>query len=220
MHYMNMRKEIISNVKEKKLIAIIREVDSKDILNLAKALYEGGINMIEVTFVQNSKGDFTNTTDAIRLIAENLGNKVYPGAGTVLTTEQVRLAKEAGARYIVTPNTDEDVIGFAKELGLVTIPGALTATEAVKAHQAGADFVKLFPIGNLGASYIKALRGPLKHIPFVAVGGVNENNVKDFIDAGAVGAGIGGNLVNKEWIRAGEYEKITALARKFVEKVQ
>lgn len=102
----------------------------------------------------------------------------------------------------------------------MTIPGALTATEVVKAHQAGADFVKLFPIGTLGASYIKALRGPLKHIPFVAVGGVNENNVKDFIDAGAVGAGIGGNLVNKEWIRAGEYEKITVLARKFVEKVQ
>ncbi len=81
---------------------------------------------------------------------------------------------------------------------------------------AGADFVKLFPVGSLGASYIKALRGPLAHIPFLAVGGVDENNIGDFLKAGAVGAGVGGNLVNKEWIRAGEFDKITAAAKKFV----
>ena len=96
------------------------------------------------------------------------------------------------------------------------MPGAMTATEVQQAYGAGADFVKLFPIGSLGSGYLKALKAPLSHIPFLAVGGVNETNAADFLKAGAVGVGIGGNLANKEWIAAGQYHKITETAKKIV----
>ena len=103
---------------------------------------------------------------------------------------------------------------------MVSMPGAMTPSEAMAAHTAGADFVKLFPAGALGAGYIKAVRAPLSHIAFLAVGGINENNAKSFIEAGCVGLGVGGNLVNKAWIEAGEFNKIAALARTFVENIQ
>ena len=103
---------------------------------------------------------------------------------------------------------------------MVTMPGALSPTEAVNAWKAGADFVKVFPIGNLGAGYLKAMKAPLGHIPMLAVGGVNEKNIADFLRAGAVGAGVGGNLVNQKWIRNGEYDKITALAQEFVKNIE
>ena len=109
---------------------------------------------------------------------------------------------------------------LARELGLVSMPGALTPTEVLTAHRAGADFVKLFPIGNLGVSYAKAVMAPISHVKLLAVGGVNEKNVADFLAAGMVGAGIGGNLANKAWIEAGEYHKITETAQKLVAAVK
>lgn len=93
-------------------------------------------------------------------------------------------------------------------------------TEVLNAHRWGADFVKLFPIGNFGTGYIKAIKAPINHIKLLAVGGVNPENIIEFLDAGCCGAGIGGNLVNKKWIEAGEYEKITETARALVEKVK
>lgn len=160
------------------------------------------------------------TTAAIRSIHDALEGKVYVGAGTVLTREQVDLAKEAGALYIITPSTNPDVIRYAKEQGLVTMPGAMTPSEVVEAYEAGADFVKIFPVGNLGAAYIKAVKAPLSHIPILAVGGVNEKNIAEFLRMGAVGAGVGGNLVNTQWIKNGEFDKITALAEEFVKNAK
>ena len=115
---------------------------------------------------------------------------------------------------------NEAVIARTRELGMVSMPGALTPTEIVKAYNAGADIVKVFPIGNLGAGYLKAVKAPLSHIPMAAVGGVNEKNAADFIKAGAAGLGVGGNLVNKEWIANGEWDKITALAQAFTDAVK
>ena len=214
------REEIIRNVYDNKLIAIVRGMEPEYCVKLAEALCEGGINMVEITFNQKSTDHFRATTDAIRAISKELPDKVMVGAGTVLTKEQVDLAKEAGALYItvatVTPSTNTDVIRYAKEQGLVTMPGAMTPSEIETAYEAGADFVKIFPVGNLGAAYIKAVKAPMSHIPVLAVGGVNEKNIAEFIRAGAIGAGVGGNLVNAEWIRNGEFDKITALAREFV----
>lgn len=154
------------------------------------------------------------------MLKEKFAGKIIPGAGTVITLEQLQMAYDAGAQYIISPNVDVEIIRRTKELGLISLPGAMTPSEIVEAYKAGADFVKVFPVGNLGPAYIKALKAPLSHIPLMAVGGVNEKNAADFLKAGASGLGVGGNLVNKEWIANGEWEKITALAAEFVKAVQ
>ena len=214
-----MRKQIIQKVLERKIIAIVRGVYGTDCLNLAKALYEGGIELLEVTFDQSKPEALSRTSDSVKLLVEELGDKMAFGAGTVTSLEMVELAKEAGAQFIVSPNTNEAIIRATVEKGMVSMPGAMTVTEVLDAYSYGADFVKLFPIGKLGASYVKAICAPINHVPMLAVGGVNEKNIKEFLDAGAVGAGVGGNLVNKEWIAAGEFDKITALVREFTQNI-
>ncbi len=211
-----MKKEIIQRVLDKKIVVIVRGVYGEDCLKLAEALCAGGIELMEVTFDQSSVENQQKTVDTIRLINEKLQGKVVMGAGTVTTLEMLEAAYQAGAKFIVSPDMNPQVIAKTAELGLVSMPGAMTPTEILTAYRAGADFVKIFPATSLGAAYVKAVRGPLNQIPLLAVGGVNEKNVGDFIKAGAVGAGVGGNLVNKDWIAAGEFDKITALAQEFI----
>ncbi len=202
-------------VKERKIIAIVRGLKTEYMLGLAEALYEGGIDLMEVTFNQAKPESWKDTAAAIKAVGEHMQGKMLVGAGTVITEEQLDMARDAGARYIITPNTNTALIRKVKEYGLASFPGAFTPTEIEAAYEAGADAVKLFPAGNLGASYIKAVKAPLSHIPLMAVGGVNEKNAADFIAAGCCGIGVGGNLVNKDWIEAGEWNKITALAAEF-----
>ena len=210
-----MREQVISAILENKIIAIIRGIYGNDCRNLIKALVKGGINLIEVTFDQANPESFKETQAAIEMINSDFED-VYAGAGTVTDTMLVQMANEAGAKYIISPNVDIDVIKKTKKLGLVSIPGAMTPTEIRYARLSGADFVKVFPISNLGgAAYIKAVSAPLNNIPLLGVGGVNENNINELIKAGAKGAGVGGNLVNKKWIADGRFEEITALAEKF-----
>lgn len=199
-------------VLDTKIIAIIRGLAGGH-AQLAKALYDGGIRVIEVTFNQKNPDLFSETADSIRAIKAAMGDKMAVGAGTVTSKELVDIAFHAGAQFIVSPDTNETVIQYAKSLGLSCMPGAMTPSEISTAYRAGADFVKVFPAGTLGASYIKSVRGPLNHIPMLAVGGISEKNVSDFMKAGCVGAGVGGNLVNKEWIANGQWERITALAQ-------
>ena len=139
--------------------------------------------------------------------------RVLVGAGTVIRPEQVSMTYNAGGRYLVTPTTQPEIIRMGKALGLGLFPGALTPTEILTAYNAGADAVKVFPASVLGPAYIKAVRAPLSHIPLMAVGGVDEKNAAAFMQAGCVGLGIGGRLVNRAWIEAGEWDKITALAK-------
>lgn len=170
---------------------------------------------MEVTFDHKS-ADYQKTVDAIAAVSEAMGDKMYMGAGTVLTPHQVDLAAGAGAKYIISPDTKPDVIRRTKELGLLSMPGAMTPTEIELAYQSGADFVKVFPVGTLGAGYLKAVRAPLSHIPMLAVGGVDDTNIGQFLKAGACGAGIGGKLVRKEWVDAGQYDQITQAAKRLV----
>lgn len=211
-----MREAIIQKVLDKKIVAIVRGVYGQDALNLASALYAGGIELLEVTFDQSKPESLNRTSDTVKLLCRELGDKMYFGAGTVTTIEMLNLAKEAGAGFIVSPDCNPEVIKATVEAGMVSMPGAMTPTEILTAYRAGADFVKVFPTAGLGSAYIKAVRGPLNHIRLLAVGGVNEKNIADFLAAGCVGAGVGGNLVNKNWIANGEWDKITALAREFV----
>ena len=211
-----MREAIIQKVLDKKIVAIVRGVYGQDALDLASALYAGGIELLEVTFDQSKPESLNRTSDTVKLLCRELGDKMYFGAGTVTTIEMLNLAKEAGAGFIVSPDCTPEVIKATVEAGMVSMPGAMTPTEILTAYRAGADFVKVFPTAGLGSAYIKAVRGPLNHIRLLAVGGVNEKNIADFLAAGCVGAGVGGNLVNKNWIANGEWDKITALAREFV----
>ena len=132
-----------------------------------------------------------------------------------MTETQVEYAYRAGAEFIISPDCYENVIKKTKELGMVSIPGAFTPTEAANAHRYGADFVKLFPNSEVNLSYLKALIAPLSHIKFLAVGGVNANNLKDYIAAGAKGVGVATAIADKKAIIAGDYEKITQLAKEF-----
>ncbi len=214
-----MREKIIERVKEKKIVVIVRGVYGEDCLKLAEALYKGGIELMEVTFDQSSVDNQKKTADTIKLINEKMQGRVVMGAGTVTDLSMLESAFNAGAKFIVSPDMNPEVIRATVEKGMVSMPGAMTPTEILTAYKSGADFVKVFPVLNLGSAYIKAVRGPLNHIPLLAVGGVNEKNIGEFIKAGACGAGVGGNLVNKEWIANGEFDKITALAKEFIKNI-
>ena len=145
-----MAQEILQKILDGKVIAIVRGIGSKDIVKLAEAMEKGGINCIEVTFDQTSSETIAETKKSIAAIKEHLGDRVYVGAGTVMTVEQVHMAVEAGAEYIISPNVNEAVIRETKKLDKVSIPGAMTPTEAAAAYEYGADIVKMFPAGVLG----------------------------------------------------------------------
>lgn len=206
---------IMAHVHQGRVIAIVRGLPTEYMLRLAQAFKEGGIGMMEVTFNQKAPETWKDTAAAISAVKKEFGGDMLTGAGTVITLEQLKIAADAGAQYLVTPTTDAEIIRTGKKQGLGMFPGALTPTEILTAYNAGADAVKVFPVGSLGAGYIKAVSAPLSHIPLMGVGGVNEKNAADFIRAGCCGVGVGGNLVNKEWIAAGEWDKITALAKEF-----
>ena len=186
-------------VKERKIVAIVRGLSPEYLIRLGLAFEEGGIGLMEVTYNQSAPETWKDTANG--------------------TLEQVSMTYNAGGHYLVTPTTQPEIIRAGKALGLGLYPGAFTPSEILAAYEAGADAVKVFPASCLGPGYIKAIRAPLSHIPLMAVGGVNEKNAADFMKAGCVGLGVGGNLVNKEWIRNGEWEKITALAKEFKKAV-
>ena len=203
-----------------KIVAIVRGFSSEDVVEMAKAYVANGIHCIEVTFDQSSEEKRLETAKTIRAVKEALGDQVCVGAGTVMTVEQVQMAAEAGAEYMISPNVDEEVIRETKRLGKVSIPGAMTPTEVAAAYKMGADIIKLFPANELGLSYIMAIKAPLKHIPLMATGGVRPANAADYLKAGSAALGVGGNLVNKEWVAAGEFDKIGNAAKEFVESIK
>lgn len=209
---MTTREKILQMIRDYKVIAIARGAD-KACLDLAQALYEGGIRLMEIAFDQKAPDSWERTAEAIGAILDAFDGKMFVGAGTVIRPDQLELVQKAGGQFIISPDCNEEIIRRTVELGLVSIPGAMTPTEILQAHRYGADFVKVFPAGALGVTYFKALRAPISHLPLLAVGGVNESNLGDFLAAGAVGVGIGGNLVKKDWIEKGEFHKITEAAR-------
>jgi 2-dehydro-3-deoxyphosphogluconate aldolase/(4S)-4-hydroxy-2-oxoglutarate aldolase len=201
------------------VITILRGVLGEELINTARAIFDGGVKCLEVSF--DAKGE---TPDSV--IADNIAALVrefpeaYIGAGTVLTESQVILAARAGAKFIISPDTNPDVIKKTKNLGLISIPGALTPTEAALAKRSGADFVKLFPIGALGKEYLKAIKAPLSNVRFLAVGGLDVNNVREYIAAGAVGVGIGSGIASREIIKSGDFKKISEQAKQYIEEVK
>ena len=214
-------REIVKEwIYEHKIVAIARRVKPEDMVNTAKALFEGGIRSLEITFDQASDTCIADTAASISQVKEALGDQMCVGAGTVMTVEQAEAAKEAGADFALAPDTNVDVIRKINELGMVSVPGALSPTEIATAYHAGATIVKLFTADALGLSYVKAVRGPISHVPLMAVGGVSLDNFKDFLDSGFTSVGIGSNIVRNDLIEKGEFEKIRELAKAYTDKLQ
>ncbi len=210
------KKAVIQSVEDNKLVAIVRGVDSEKLIPMAEALYKGGIRLLEITYSANGSIPDEETAANIKALAEHFKGRMFIGAGTVLNVEQVRKTRAAGGCFIISPDTNEQVIRETYRLGMVSMPGTLTPTEISQAHSFGADFVKLFPITNLGADYVKAVKAPLSNVKLLAVGGINENNMAEYLKAGAVGFGIGSNLTDKKLIDDEDWDGITRLAQKFV----
>ena len=208
-----MKKEIEEAVRASRIIAIIRNFPPETCLKLAEAYEAGGIRLVEVAFNPKHPESWKETARSIRTIRDRFEGAIHVGAGTVLTVEQLLMMEDAGGEYMVAPNVDPALIRECARRDLAAIPGALTSTEAIMAHKEGASFVKVFPAGVLGPGYVKALTTPLPHISMLAVGGISAENVGAFIKAGCVGAGVGGNLANSEWVASCEWGKISAVAR-------
>ncbi len=207
----------IKSIKENKIIVIVRGVAHEKLIPFAEAVYNGGIRLLECTYDAKGIVSDEETADNIKMLAEHFAGRMLIGAGTVLTEKQVMLTKAAGGKFIISPDANTEVIKKTKAEGLVSIPGAFTPTEAAAAHNAGADFVKLFPIGRLGAKYLKDIKAPLSHIRFLAVGGVGAQNMAEYYEAGAEGFGIGSDIVNKANIAENNFAAIEQSAKKYVE---
>jgi 2-dehydro-3-deoxyphosphogluconate aldolase/(4S)-4-hydroxy-2-oxoglutarate aldolase len=200
---------VLSQILENKIVAIIRGADPADVLKIAEALQQGGVNILEITL--NSPGALTVITE----LAFKLNNKMIIGAGTVLDADTAKAAIEAGAKFIISPNVNIETIQITKQYGAVSIPGAYTPTEIVNAYTNGGDIIKIFPASN--ADYIKALRGPLPHIPMMPTGGINPGNISEFQKAGALAFGIGSALVDtKKKITEAYLKQVTENAREFI----
>ena len=206
--------DVIERIVNGGVVPVIR-ADSKEEARLCiDALVAGGITVLEITMTVPS---------AVELIAElsgEIGDEVLIGAGTVLDEESAGECIAAGARFIVSPATNFDVIQYCVDTETVVLPGALTPTEVVNAWDAGADIVKVFPAGSIGgAGYLKSLKAPLPHIKLIPTGGVSQDTAADFIRAGAEAVGVGADLVNLKAIREGKPELITEAAKKYLDIV-
>ena len=215
-----MRQTVLEAVRREKVIAILRGIEPALALKVAEALYAGGIRLLEITFDQSRPESWQATADTIGTLVRRFDGRMLFGAGTVTSPRLVEMTKEAGGGFIISPHTDPAIIARTLELGLVSVPGAMTPTEIVAAHAAGADMVKLFPASILGTDYLKAVRAPLNHIPLLATGGISEKNARAFLEAGAAGLGVGGNLASASVIREGRFEELTLAAEKLLAAIR
>lgn len=210
---------VLQMIFREKLIAILRNVPSEQTDGVVSALIRGGVKILEFTFDHGGEHCIRDNQEKVRQTIRQYGDQVIVGCGTVLSIDEAEAAREAGADLIVSPDTNAAVIRRTRELGMVSMPGALTPSEITSAVNAGADIVKLFPAGELGLGYIKALRAPLAHVPMAAVGGVKPGNVADFLNLGVCGFGVGGNLVSGAAVRTADYAAIEARAKEFTEAI-
>lgn len=211
---------VINTILKEKIITIVRGVSKEKLVSLVQAMYDGGIRLVECTYDASGKISDEETASKIHSLVEHFGDKMTVGAGTVLTEKQVELTQKVGGKFIISPDTNADIIRKTKELGLVSIPGALTPSEIAAAKRYGADFVKLFPVDSMGCKYIKDIKAPLSNVRLLAVGGVDENNMQSYFEAGACGIGIGSGIVNKNLIENEDWEGITKLALKYTSNVK
>jgi 2-dehydro-3-deoxyphosphogluconate aldolase/(4S)-4-hydroxy-2-oxoglutarate aldolase len=189
----------------------VRTTSADSAVQAIEAIYRGGVRTAEITMT------VAGAVHALEKIADQFGNKIVLGAGTVLDPETARICMLAGAEFLVTPSLKPSTIEMAKRYSRVIFPGALTPTEVLAAWEAGADAVKIFPCGNVGGpKYIKALKGPFPQIEMIPTGGVNLETAGEFLKAGACAVAVGGELVDPKLLREGRYDLIEERARQYL----
>jgi 2-dehydro-3-deoxyphosphogluconate aldolase / (4S)-4-hydroxy-2-oxoglutarate aldolase len=209
------KEEAKRRIIEVGIVPVVRASSPLEARIAIEAVCLGGIRAVEITMT------VPGALEIIREVLKSYGPDVVVGAGTVLNVETARRCLDAGAQFIVSPGLDVQTIELARKENVLMMPGALTPTEVIAAWNAGADFVKVFPCGNVGGpKYIKALKGPFPQIPMIPTGGVTLENAAEFILAGSEALGIGGELVQIAALRAGKPEVVTDTARRFVEIVK
>jgi 2-dehydro-3-deoxyphosphogluconate aldolase/(4S)-4-hydroxy-2-oxoglutarate aldolase len=208
------REKHLQRVLDCGIVAVVRFSEPDPLVEVVKALAEGGVTVAEVTFT------VPNALDVIRAAKQQLGDRVLLGAGTVLDTETARAALLAGAEFLVAPSLNVEVIKLCRRYDKLVMPGAFTPTEVVTAWEAGADIVKVFPADVVGPAFFKALRGPLPQVKLMPTGGVDLTTASEFLKAGAVCLGVGSQMVDPKLVAARDFAKITALAKQYVEIVQ
>ena len=211
---MSSRSENLASIKACGVVAVLRADRPDALVQVAQAIGRGGIGAVEITMTT------PGALDVIGECANRLGDEILLGAGTVLDPETARAAILAGAEYIVTPTLNPDVITLCRRYDKVIIPGALTPTEILTAWECGADIVKVFPATAVGPRYFKDVKAPLPQIDLMPTGGVDLDNAGDFIREGACAVAVGGNLVDKAAVAAGEWHVLTDTARKYVDAVR
>jgi 2-dehydro-3-deoxyphosphogluconate aldolase/(4S)-4-hydroxy-2-oxoglutarate aldolase len=207
---MSTRSEILTKLTDPGIVAVVRAKRTDQALPLARALVAGGVIAVEITLT---------TPDAFRAIREvrqALGENALVGVGTVLTPQDCQSALDAGAEFVVTPICRTELIALAHAADKPVMLGAYTPTEAQRAHEAGADFIKIFPADGLGPNYIKALRAPLPHLRIVPTGGVVLGNVGQWFEAGCRAVGVGSSLITKEILARDDWPALTQLASQYV----
>lgn len=205
--------KLLAQLVESGVVAVIRKVPEDKIESLVSSLINGGINALEITV------DSPNGFTIIKNLTSKFNHQAIIGAGTVLDSSSAKLAINNGADFIVSPCLNIEVMRTTLRYGKISIPGIMTPTEALTAIENGADIVKVFPADSVGPGFIKNLKGPLSQIPIMTTGGIDLNNVSNYIKEGAVAVGIGGNLINKQLISNGDFQEIEEIARKYVNVV-
>jgi 2-dehydro-3-deoxyphosphogluconate aldolase/(4S)-4-hydroxy-2-oxoglutarate aldolase len=205
------KSEVLQKIREVGLLPVLRADSEEEALAIAYALEAGGVTILEVTMT------VPGAIDAIRRLASEAGDRILIGAGTVLDPETARACMLAGAQFIVSPSLNLRTIELCRRYNVAVFPGGLTPTEIVSAWEAGADAVKVFPCSAMGgAKYLKAIKAPLPQIDLIPTGGVSLATAAEFLEAGAIALGVGGDLVDNKAIRAGKPESITENARKYL----
>jgi 2-dehydro-3-deoxyphosphogluconate aldolase/(4S)-4-hydroxy-2-oxoglutarate aldolase len=205
------KQKVHERIMEIGIVPVVRASSAGEACIAAEAVCRGGIPVVEITMT------VPGAVELIRELVQNCGSEVLIGAGTVLNRDAARRCIDAGAEFLVSPGLNLQTVAFAAAEGKLIMAGALTPTEVMAAWDAGADFVKIFPCGQVGgAKYIKALKGPFPQIPFIPTGGVNLNTAAEFLEAGSVALGIGGELVQADALKSNKPEIIVENARKFL----
>jgi 2-dehydro-3-deoxyphosphogluconate aldolase/(4S)-4-hydroxy-2-oxoglutarate aldolase len=209
------KEEVRRRIENIGIVPVVRAETSAHAIAAAEAVAAGGVTIVEITMT------CPDAIGVIRELVRTMGNQLLVGAGTVLNGDEAKKCLDAGAEFLVSPGFDLETVKYAGREGILMMAGALTPTEVITAWKAGADIVKVFPCGNVGgAKYIKALKGPLPQVPMVPTGGVNLDTAADFIKAGAVALGVGGELVSAQALKSGNVSEITRVAKLLVEIVR
>ncbi len=202
--------EVIAGLKACGVVAVIRAESEAEALGAVRAVRAGGVMGIEVTFT------VPNAEKIIATLSKEMGESIYLGAGTVTSIEQAQLAIDAGAEYLVSPGFDPEVVSYTLAKGRPFFPGVFTPSEILAARKLGVEVFKIFPASRLGAAYLKDLRGPFPWINMLPTGGIDVNNAAEYIKAGAIALGVGGKLVDKAAIKAGNWQALTDTAKELM----